>query len=77
MIYAGQAYGTALVRDSVMQLRGLNPGEYQVMALDEDIDEEVTESDFVQAHESLGQTVNVAEGEHKTVVLKLTSASGN
>jgi hypothetical protein len=52
-------------------LRGLNPGEYQVMALDEDVEEEITDPAFVSAHESLGQTVKVEEGERKSLVLKL------
>ncbi len=52
-------------------LRGLNPGEYQIMALDEDIDGEITDSVFVRDHESLGETVKVEEGERKSIVLKL------
>ena len=68
-------YGGTTDAQGHFRLRGLNPGEYQVMALDEDIDEEVTESDFVQTHESLGQTVSIKEGEHKNIVLKLTPNS--
>lgn len=55
-------------------LRGLNPGEYQVFALDDDIDQdEITDPEFVRAHESLGQTVKLEQGEHKSVVLKLAA----
>jgi hypothetical protein len=53
-------------------LRGLNPGEYRVFALDTDIDEEeMTDPEFVRAHEALGQTVKLEEGERKSLVLKL------
>ena len=52
-------------------MRGLSPGEYQIMALDEDIDGEITDSVFVRDHESLGETVKVEEGERKSIVLKL------
>jgi hypothetical protein len=58
-------------------LRGLNPGEYRVFALDADVDaEEITDPEFVRTHESLGQTVNLEEGERKSIVLML-AASGN
>jgi Carboxypeptidase regulatory-like domain len=55
-------------------LRGLSPGEYRIMALDEDIDEEITDSAFVQAHESLGQSIKVDEGEHKSIILPLSGS---
>jgi len=52
-------------------LRGLNPGEYRIMALDEDIDVEITDPAFVSSHESMGDTIKVEEGERKSIVLKL------
>jgi protocatechuate 3,4-dioxygenase beta subunit len=58
-------------------LRGLNPGEYQVYALDADVDQdEIADPEFVRTHESLGQTIKLEEGEHKNIVLKL-AVSGN
>jgi hypothetical protein len=57
-------------------LRGLTPGEYQVFAIDDDFDErEITDSEFVRAHESLGQTIELKEGEHKTIALKLAPSN--
>jgi hypothetical protein len=53
-------------------LYGLNPGEYRVFTLDEDVDE-VWDPEFVHVHESLGQTVKLDEGEHKSIVLKLAA----
>jgi hypothetical protein len=51
-------------------LHGLNLGEYRVFTLDDDVDE-VYDPEFVQVHESLGQTVKLDEGEHKSIVLRL------
>jgi hypothetical protein len=51
-------------------LHGLNPGEYRVFTLDDDVDE-AYDPEFVQVHESLGQTVKLDEGEHKSIVLRL------
>lgn len=51
-------------------LRGLNPGEYQVFALDDAV-AEITDPDFVAAHEGQGETVTVESGERKSMVLKL------
>jgi hypothetical protein len=51
-------------------LRGLNPGEYQVFALDDEVND-ITDQDFVAAHEGQGETVKVEAGERKTVSLKL------
>jgi hypothetical protein len=57
-------------------LRGLAPGEYQVFALDDDFDEtEITDPEFVRAHESLGQTIKLKEGEHKSLALKLSPSN--
>ena len=51
-------------------LRGLNAGEYQVFALD-DAPGDITDQDFVSAHDGQGETVTVEAGERKSVVLKL------
>jgi hypothetical protein len=66
---------TTTDRRGHFSLRGLASGEYQIMALDEDIDEEITDSAFVQAHESLGQAIKVGEGEHKSITLRLSVSS--
>jgi len=50
--------------------RGLNPGEYQVFALD-DAPSDITNPDFISAHDSQGETVTVEAGERKSIVLKL------
>jgi Carboxypeptidase regulatory-like domain len=55
-------------------LRGLNPGEYQVFTLD-DPAEDISDPDFVSAHEALGQSVQLEPGEHKAIVLKLAAES--
>ncbi len=57
------------------RLRGLAPGEYQVIAVDEDIDEEITDPEFISAHESEGLTIKVQEGERKSIILKLPPSS--
>jgi hypothetical protein len=57
-------------------LHGLNPGEYQVFALDADVDrDETADPEFVRTHESLGKTIKLEEGEHKNIVLKLAVSS--
>src|SRR5438874_5982596 len=43
-------------------LRGLNAGEYQVFALDEQAND-ITDPDFVSAHEGQGETVKIEAGE--------------
>ena len=57
-------------RQGHFAMRGLNPGEYQVLTLD-DLADDITDPDFVAAHEASGQTVNLDPGERKGVVLKL------
>jgi len=56
-------------------LRGLNPGEYQVLALD-DTDGDITDPEFVRTHEALGQSVKLGTGERKGIVLKLAAEGG-
>jgi len=55
------------------KLRGLNPGEYTVFALDDDVDgiEEMMDPEFIRKHEGSGKTLKVEEGDRKSVVLKL------
>ena len=55
-------------------LRGLNAGEYQVFTLDEPTSN-ITDPDFAASHEGVGETVKLAPGERKTVVLKLPTPS--
>lgn len=60
-------------------LHHVAPGSYQVLALDVDAgkvtSEGIREPEFVKAHESLGETVKVSEGERKTVLLKAVEES--
>jgi Carboxypeptidase regulatory-like domain len=51
-------------------LRGLNAGEYQVFALDE-APGDITDPDFVSAHDGQGEIVTVEPGERKSIVLRL------
>lgn len=43
--------------------------------MDEDIDEEITDPEFISAHESEGLTIKVQEGERKSIILKLPPSS--
>jgi hypothetical protein len=56
-------------------IHGLNPGEYHVVALDEDVDD-VETPEFRHLLETLVQTVKLDEGEQKSIMLRLT-ASGD
>lgn len=55
------------------KLRGLNPGEYTVFALDDDVDgiEEMMDPEFIRKHEGSGKTLKLEEGDRRSVVLKL------
>lgn len=53
-------------------LRGLNPGEYQVFALDDPVGD-ISEPEFVRTHETLGQTVKLDEGARQTISLKMAT----
>jgi hypothetical protein len=54
-------------------LHGLPPGEYRIFALDDDYlgYGEITDSEFLRAHESSGKTIKLEESEHKSIELKL------
>ena len=51
-------------------LRGLNPGEYTVLALEE-LQEDFRQPEFLRTYETRGETVQLDEGTRKSVVLKL------
>ncbi|HSY92074.1 MAG TPA: carboxypeptidase-like regulatory domain-containing protein [Candidatus Binatus sp.] len=51
-------------------LHGLAPGEYRIFALDDDYPD-VTDSEFLRAHESSGKTIKLEESEHKSIELTL------
>lgn len=56
-------------------IHGLNPGEYHVFTLDEDVDEDdVGSPEFGHLLESLAQTVKLDEGAHKSIVLRLAAS---
>jgi len=58
-------------------LTGLSPGEFLIFAADEDPSErDLWDPQFIHEHESLGKSLQLKEGEHQTVELKL-AASGN
>ena len=53
-------------------MKGLNPGEFLLFAVDEDPDQiDVLDPEFIHAHESLAKTVQLKEGEHQSVELRL------
>ncbi len=53
-------------------LRGLNPGEYQVFALDDPAGD-ISDPEFVRTHEALGQSVKLDEGARQTISLKVAA----
>jgi hypothetical protein len=57
-------------------LRGLDPGEYTVMAL-EDLDDDFRDPEFLKSHEGIGQTIHLDEGEHKSISLQLLSPAND
>jgi hypothetical protein len=57
------------------KLRGLNPGAYTVLAL-EGLEEDYHDPEFLKAHQGVGQTLHLDEGERKSIILKL-AASGD
>lgn len=58
-------------------VHGLSPGEFRIFALDdEDLDgDEIADPAFVRTHESLGQTIQLKEAEHKNIALKLVPSN--
>ena len=51
---------------------GLNPGEFLLFATDEDPDQtDLMDPQFIHKHESLGKSLQLKEGEHQSVELKL------
>ncbi len=53
-------------------LTGLNPGEFLLFAVDADPDQiDSLDPEFIHAHEALGKSVQLKEGEHQSVELKL------
>jgi carboxypeptidase family protein len=57
-------------------LTGLNPGEFLLFAVDEDqVETDLLDPEFIHTHESLGKSVQLKEGEHQSVELKLVPPS--
>jgi len=55
-------------------LRGLNPGTYTVLAL-EDLHEDVQNPDFLNSYSSRGEKIDLDEGSHTSVVVKVISST--
>jgi protocatechuate 3,4-dioxygenase beta subunit len=55
-------------------LRGLNPGSYTVLAFEE-LQESVTDPEFLQSHGSQGEKVQLDEGTRKSIVVKVIPAT--
>jgi protocatechuate 3,4-dioxygenase beta subunit len=56
-------------------LTGLNPGEFVLFAADEDpVQTDLMGPKFLHTHESLGKSLQLKEGEHQSVELKLAPA---
>jgi protocatechuate 3,4-dioxygenase beta subunit len=55
-------------------LRGLNPGSYTVLAFEE-LQESITEPEFLQSHGSQGEKVQLDEGARKSIVVKVIPAT--
>jgi hypothetical protein len=57
-------------------LKGLNPGEFLLFAVDEDpVETDRLDPEFVHTHESQGKAVRLKEGAHQSVELKLVPPS--
>ena len=55
---------------------GLNPGDYQVFAIDEEPDEDdFMDPEFARAHEPFGLAISLKEGQHKSIGVKLTPSA--
>ena len=61
------------------KLRGLNPGGYTLMALDDPEGDfyDFRSPEFLKAHEGAGQILHVDEGDHKSIVLKVEGSGAN
>jgi hypothetical protein len=57
-------------------LRGMNPGEFLVLAFEE-MQEDYRTPEFVKKYEGNGEKVELEEGEKKSVVLKLITEEGD
>jgi uncharacterized GH25 family protein len=55
-------------------LRGLNPGSYTVLGFEE-LQENIRDPEFLQSHGNQGQKVELEEGMHKSIVVKVVSAN--
>lgn len=54
------------------RMQGLTPGEYEVLAVDTDIDEnDLKDTEFVRPPDWMGQTIHLNEGEQKKMDLKV------
>lgn len=57
-------------------LKGSNPGEFLLFAVDEDpYQTDLLDLEFIHAHESMGKSVRLKEGEDQSVILKLAPPS--
>jgi hypothetical protein len=56
-------------------LRGLNPGQYTVLAFDE-LEEDIRQPEFLKSYDSRGEHVQLDEGARRNIVVKLMAADG-
>jgi protocatechuate 3,4-dioxygenase beta subunit len=56
-------------------LRGLNPGQYTVVAFEDLEDYDYRDPDFIKSYEGRGQSVEIKEGERKSVLLKVVPST--
>jgi protocatechuate 3,4-dioxygenase beta subunit len=57
------------------QLKGLNPGDYTVMAFEDLGDNDYHDPEFLKTYAPSGQDVRLKEGEHQSILLKVIPAS--
>jgi len=55
-------------------LHGLNPGQYTVIAF-EGLEDDYSDPDFIKSYEGRGQSVEIKEGERKSVLLKVVPST--
>src|SRR5215471_2470094 len=58
--------------DGLFSLRGLNPGNYTVLAFD-DLQDDVRQAEFLKSYQDRGKKVQLDEGARATLVLKVIS----